>query len=188
MSAKDHHRFVEAAERHAKQKVAHLNREPSASEEKAALEETFFAWLDARRYDQLTAFLHQEYGSLGPPNYFEFVRELGRDLAQRNDMKRLHALFRGILPGCYRDFWMEWKHAEQGLLGNIANAAEKKAELMRLLFEYFRSMHLLGCQVAAEKIRADILLLSQNKRRKVVAKDWTAETLETTHRKSPTRR
>ena len=152
---------------------------PARLRRKLLSKQTFFAWLEQERYDELIGFTVYQYHSVaGFPGGFEFVRELRFDLEKNGDLERLHTLFRGVLPPCYRSFWLEWKHAQKGLLGNITNAAEWKAEILKMLYEYFGAMHRLGRNTAAEKIRNDMILLAQDKKRVIKTSDWTTKVLE----------
>ncbi|MFM7886899.1 MAG: hypothetical protein ACKPCM_09455 [Pseudanabaena sp.] len=122
----------------------------------------FRNWLQKEYLDELITYVLYKFAR---GSGFEWWDDIRRLLQEKKDIKRLHRLFRGLIPGRSDSYRSELKYAQKGFVGNMANAAEAKGELLRVMYEYFNCMYLLGEISVADNLREQIKEVFLDKKR-----------------------
>lgn len=124
----------------------------------------FRNWLQKEYLDELITYVLYNFARGGGFEWWDDIRRL---LQEKKDIKRLHRLFRGLIPGRSDRYRIELKYAQKGFVGNMANAAVAKGELLRVMYEYFNCMYQLGEISVADNLREQIKEVFLDKKKKL---------------------
>ena len=156
--------LLEESSRRSEEKAKLLGRKAEYYDFQEQEHFVFIDWLSEGRFDDAITYVLYNYDRGGGQEWWDEIR---RALENKKDIKRLHRLFRGLIPGRLDRYRISLPHANSGLAGNMAEAIEEKGEALRVLYEYFRVMSLLGEQEVAKKLKEDISNLFYDRKRKL---------------------
>jgi hypothetical protein len=173
MGAKVFNRLFAEAGELAEMRAEKLGRRPLPADERAAADEVYLKWIADEKFDALISALEGMFNPVSILSYrLEFLVDLRIELEDRGDMERIMLLFERTVPGVWKCYLREKRHADKGMFGNIAEAATRKAEILTMLYEYFEAVDGLGNHRLAERIRKEALRFANEEKFDPKMKLW----------------
>ena len=173
MGAKDYNRLFAEAHDLAEKRAAQLGRQQLPADLRAAADEVYLKWVAEEKLDPLISALEGMFNAISILSYrLEFLVDLTTEFEDRGDIERIMTLFECTVPGVWKCYLREKRHADDGVFGNIAEAATRKAELLTMLYDYFEAVHRLGNLRLAERIKREAFRFSNDDRFDPKMKSW----------------
>lgn len=135
-------------------------------------EEIFKKWLGNERFDELITYYTTEYGGITKTG-FNWWDKIQKELIKNGDVKRLHHLFRRLIPDLLKSYRFHANFAKEKdwedtlTTGAMVRVAKLKAEILQIFWAYFNSMHELGEKQVADTLLDEIRCLYLDKKRKI---------------------
>lgn len=135
-------------------RMKELGRTLTREESEVVEAELFQSWVAARRYDELIRRIHAIHDRSGG---HEECIILGHALEEAGDLKRIDALFRGLINRRVKAFWENWERALSGHPGHMHGCARQAADAMEVYLEYYTRLANLGQEDQKEALRNEML-------------------------------
>ena len=131
-----------------------LGRDPNGDEAEVLEGTLFNEWIEAGRFDELIAHIHDQYEREGG---FTDVAVLCVALRRTKDVTRIEKLLGGLITRREALFWAGWPKAQEGHLGYMRDCAKLAAAVMERQAERFHNFWSLGMEAEMEQVRATML-------------------------------
>lgn len=179
MGSKDYNRLFSEADDLAEARAGQLGRPRLPADERAAVDEIYLKWLGEERFDELVSALEGMFNAIGILSYrLELLIDLAGELEDRGDFDRIKSLFERTVPAIWRAYVRELRHAKEGQLGNVAEAATRRSELLTMLYDYFEAAHRLGDPQLAARIKTEALSFANEGRFHPKMNEWRSPALK----------
>jgi len=145
------------------EKIKSLGRKLNYREYERIEEDVLHSWFENERLDDVMEYVLFNFDTNGGNDLRKF---LSHELVEERNAKKLHKLFRGLIPGRMNAFWTQLSSPSKGSIGNITFASSAKAETLEVMLEYYNAMLELGEEDAASKIKEEMLQFNSEEKKK----------------------